>query len=143
VGEALGLELQGLDLAVLGCGALDFLDYVPQVIRLAVYVLASGRELPFAPLVVSQPLVRVAHRRPLDRRVGVRIEHVTLGIGPEQGLGLVLAVQVDEDRAELRQDTDGCGAAVGPGTGAPFPADFPLQDESPVLGLHPQGGKGR
>src|SRR5439155_11724071 len=56
-------------------------------------------------------------------------------------LSLVLAVQVHEQRTELRQDADGRGAAVHPGAGAPLPGDLALQDESPRLRLHPQGGR--
>jgi len=52
-------------------------------------------------------------------------------------------VQVHEKGAKLSQDTHGRRATVDPGAGSPFPADLPLQDESAVLGLHSEGGKGR
>ena len=143
MGETFGFDLQGLDLAILRRRALDFFDHMPQVIRLAAHVLASARELLLAPLEVAQPLIRIAHRRPLDRRVGVRVQHVSLGIDPQQGLGLVLAVQVHEQRAELRQDVDGGGAAVDPGAGPSLPGDLALQHQAAVVQLYTEGGKGR
>jgi len=83
MGETLRLDLQGLRLPVPGRGALDFVDHMPEVIRLATYVLASGGELFLAPLELAQPFMRVAHRRALHRSVGVGIEHIALGVGPQ------------------------------------------------------------
>src|SRR6266700_2722876 len=67
MGKAFGFDLQGLDLAILRRRALDFFDHMSQVIRFAAHVLAAARELLLAPLQVTQPLMRVAHRRPLHR----------------------------------------------------------------------------
>jgi len=52
----------------------------------------------------SPPSVHgVAHGRALDVGSGERIEHVALGVGPQQRLGLMLAVEIDQQRAQLRQ----------------------------------------
>src|SRR5207249_9717219 len=69
MGEALRFDLQRLYFAGLRGRALDFLDDVSQVVRLAAHLLASGRELLLATLELVQALVRIAHRRPLQRGV--------------------------------------------------------------------------
>src|SRR5207302_7652383 len=71
------------------------------------------------------------------------VEDVALRVRPEQRLRLVLAVQVHEQRPQLGEHAHGGGAAVHPGAGSALPRDFPLEDQVPVFGLHPQGGQGR
>ena len=124
-------------------GPLDLLDHVTQVVGLVLDVLPAGFELCVTALELSQPLVRIPHRDALDGRVAVGIEDVALRVLPEQGLRLMLPVQIDEQRAELGEHAHGSGAAVHPGAGSALPHDFPLEDHAPVFGLHPQGGQGR
>ena len=85
--------------------------------------------------------MRVADGAALQLRPAIGIQDVALHVRPQQRLRLVLPVQVDKQRAQLSQDPDGRGAAVYPGTGPPFRNDFALQDEHPLLRLHPQGGQ--
>jgi len=101
VREPLCFDVQGFQLAVARRRALDFFDHVPQVVRLAVHVLASRGEVLLASLELVQALACIAHRGPLHGRIGVGIEHVALRVGSQQGLGFVLTVQVHEERTEL------------------------------------------
>ena len=107
MGQPLRLDVQRLVLAQLWLGALDLLEHVPQIVGLAPDVFLPRRQLGLAGLELFEPRVRVAHGHALDVRIGVGIEHVALCVGTEQRLRLVLAMQVHEQRADLRQHADG------------------------------------
>ena len=72
----------------------------------------------------GQRRVRLGHRAALRLRVGERVEDVALGVGAEQRLGLVLAVEIDQQGAELAEDRGGGRAAVDPGARAPLGRDL-------------------
>src|SRR2546430_484689 len=142
MGKALRLDVQRLHLPRPGCGLLDFLDDMAQVVRFAAHLLAGGRELLLAPLELMQAVVGIPHRGAFDDRVRVAVEDIALGISAEQGLRLVLTVEVHQQSAKLRQDTHGRGTAVDPGAGAPLRRDLALENQTPVLQLHAQAGEG-
>ncbi|PYO81937.1 MAG: hypothetical protein DMD65_10530 [Gemmatimonadetes bacterium] len=141
--QALRFGLERLRLPQLWRRARDLVHHVAEVVGLAAHVLLSGPELGFAPLQVAPARVRVAHGRPLQPRFGVGVEDVALRLGPEQRLRLVLPVEIHQQGAELGQNADGGGAAVHPDARSPLPRDFALEDDAPILHLHPKGGQGR
>ena len=143
VGQALGLDVECCVLTGLRSSAGDFLHDVAQVVGLAAHLFLAVVKVGLAPLQGAQALTRVADRHRFHRRGGVGIEDVPLGIRAQQGLRLVLAVQVHEQGAQLGEHADRRRAAVHPGAGFPFPVDFALHDQHAVRPLHPQGGKRR
>jgi len=84
VGEAFRLGLERFVLADLGRGLLDLPRHVPQVIRLAAYLVLSGAQLRLALLEVTETLVGVPHRDALHSGIGVGVEDVALRVGTEQ-----------------------------------------------------------
>jgi len=135
VGEALRLRFEGLVLADLRLGSLDLLDHMAQVVGLALHLLAAGLELRVTALELAQPFVRVPHRHALDGGIGVGVQDVALRVRSEQGLRLVLAVQVYEQGAQLGEHAHGGRAAVHPGPRAPFPGDLAFEHQAAVVQL--------
>ena len=66
-------------------------------------------------------------------RVREGVEDVALRVGVEQRLGLVLAVEVHQERAELAEDRRGGRAAVDPGARAALGRDLAAHDDARVL----------
>jgi len=143
VRETLRLRFERFRLPHPRGGAGDLLHHVAEVVGLALHVVALREQGRFPLLELPQARVRVAHRGPLDGGRGVQVENVALCVRLEQRLRLVLPVQVDQQRAELCQDTHRGGAAIDPGAGSPFPADLPFEHQASVVHFHPQGGEGR
>src|SRR5437588_11690085 len=141
--ETFRLGFQRFRLSRAGGGAGDLVHHVAEVVGLALHVVALRQQGRFPLLELPQARVRVARRGALDGGRGVEVENVALCVRLEQRLRLVLPVQVDQQRAELREGAHRARAAVHPGAGSPFPADLPFQYQSTVVRLHPQGGKGR
>src|SRR5207247_4337769 len=134
---------EGLLLADARLGPLDLLDHVTQVVGLTLDLLAARLELRVTALELTQPLVRIPHRRTLHGRVAVGVEDVALRVWSEQRLRLVLAVEIHQQRAQLGEHAHRGWAAVHPGPRTAFRADLALQDEAPVLRLHAKVGRGR
>ena len=114
----------------------------PHLVPLLPQRLLLGAQLAHAP-------PRVLQGGALGEGAGERVEDVALGVRVQQGLGLVLAVQVDKQAAQAGQGADGGRAAVHPGAGTPVHADLAPEHEAVVLRLHtqllqaaPQGGVG-
>src|SRR2546422_11468199 len=143
VRQALRFSLERLRLPKLWRRAGDLVHDVAEVVGFAAHLLLSGPELGFAPLQVAPARVRVAHGRPLQPRLGVGVEDVALRLGPEQRLRLVLPVEIHQQGAELGQNADRGRAAVHPDARPPLPRDFALEDDAPILHVHPKGGQGR
>src|SRR5207245_2244083 len=74
VGEPLRVRFEGLLLADARLGPLDLLDHVTQVVGLTLDLLAARLELRVTALELTQPLVRIPHRRTLHGRVAVGVE---------------------------------------------------------------------
>jgi len=64
---------------------------------------------------------------------GVFIEQAAMGVGFEQGLVFVLAVDIDQQLAQGFQVTQRAGRAVDVATGAAFGGDDPAQDARPFI----------
>ena len=109
VREALRLDVQRFVLSELGLGAFDLLEHVPQIVGLATHVGLARRQLGLALAQIPQSQVRIPHRHALDVGVRVRIEHIALRVGAEQGLRLVLTMQVHQQRADFGEHPDGGG----------------------------------
>jgi len=133
VGEPLRLDVERLILAQFRLGALDLLEHMPQVVGLPPHILLPRRQLGLARLQLFESRMGVAHGYALDVGVAVRIEHVALRVGTKQGLRLMLAMQVHEQRADLGEHPDGSRRAVHPGARLPFSQHFALQDETALL----------
>jgi len=140
VGQSLRLGCERLVFAGLGRGPLDLLHHVTQIVGFALDVFPAGLQLCSAPLELAQPLVRIPYGDARDVRIAVGVKDVALRVRLEQRLCLVLSVQVDKQRAELREYAHGGGAAVDPGAGPPLPRDLTLQHQAPVFDFHSEGG---
>ena len=143
MGEALRLHLERFVLSHLRLRALDLLQHVPQVIGLPPDLGLPGRELGLALFQLLQAGVRIAHRHTLDVGIGIRVQHVALRVGTQQRLGLVLAVQINEQTADLAQHTDRHRRPVHPRARLALTQHFALQDQPALLQLDAEGGKGR
>src|SRR5690606_16186786 len=67
----------------------------------------------------------------------VRIEDGALLLRPQQGLVLVLAVQVHQSAPQLAHERGGRGRAADPRPAAPRRRDLAPEDQVPVLGFQP------
>ena len=86
-------------------------DDVAQVVGPAAHLVAPARERGLLLAERRERRVRLGHGRPLRLRVRERVEDVALRVGVQQRLGLVLAVEVHQERAELaehRRPWSGC-----------------------------------
>ena len=143
VRQALRLEVEPLILAELRRRRFDLLQHVPQVIGLASDLGLARRQLGLALGERPQAPVGIAHRHALHIGVGVRVEDIALRVGTQERLGLVLAVEIDQQRADFCQHADGGGRAIHPGARLPFPQHLALQHQPPLLQLDTQRSKRR
>ena len=84
--------------------------------------------------------------RHFGRPVGTlceRIQYAALLLGVEQGLVVVLAVEVHQRRAQLAHERSGGRRPVNPGAIAPLGSYLALEDEEALFGLHPEVGQAR
>ena len=138
VRQLAGLGLEPHFLARRELGVPDLGHHVTEIVGAPLDLVALAGE---RGLLVAQGLhgpESLVHRRAGPLGAGERVEDVALGVGPEQGLGLVLAVQVDECGAELGQRGQGGGAPVDPGARPPLRAHLAADDHPLLLGIEPQ-----
>ncbi len=110
-----------------------------QVVRPAPDLVALRRERGLLIPQAVQRRVRLRHRRALGLRVGECVEDVALGVGVEQRLGLVLAVEIHQQRAELAEHRGGGRAAVHPRPRAALGRDLAPHDQPSVLEIEAEG----
>jgi len=84
----------------------------------------------------------VTYRHPLDVGIGVGIEHVTLRVGTEQRLGLMLPCRSTSNAPISASTPIVVGDPFTPSARLPFPQHFALQDQPSLFQFDTKGGEG-
>ena len=128
------LLLQVLQLVFAQAQVVQFFELVAeQLVTGPLFVAGIGQALQFEPRLVPA-LGRHLHLPGQVDGPGVFVEQAPMGIGLEQGLVLVLAVDVDQQLAQGLEVAEGTGRAVDVATAAAFGSDDAPQDAQPVAG---------
>ncbi len=139
VAEPARLAVERLLLAGHDLRPVDLLHHVAQVVGAPAHLFPPRRERPLLGLHRAELADRLRHRAHVGLRLAERVEEGPLGLGAEQRLGLVLAVEVHEEGAELGEHAGGGGASVDPGPRAAFGRHLAPDDEAALVEVEPQG----
>ena len=82
--------------------------------------------------------MRLGNGGPVGLGVGKGIEDLPLRFSVQQRLGLMLSVEIDQERAELGEDGGGGGAAIHPGAGAALGGDLAPHHHAAILDIESQ-----
>ena len=88
---------------------------------------------------LPEPPDQLGQSGALGLRPGKRVEEVALRVRPEERLGIVLAVNVDQHAADLGQNAHGGRAAADPCPGTTFTRDLPADHQAAVFDVEPEG----
>ena len=141
--QALRFCFQRLIFTDFGSGLFDLRQHMAQIIGLAAHLALARREIGLALLQLLQSRVRITHGHALDFRVGVGVEDITLGIGMEQRLRLVLTVQIHQEGTNLCQHADRCWRSIHPRARFALPQYLTLQHQPTFFQLDAEGGERR
>ncbi len=132
------LEVERLVLSRREARVVNLLDHVAQVVRPAAHLVPPLRQRLFLAAQLLGGVPRLGECGALRPRPAELVEDISLRLGVEQRLGLVLAVQIHQEGAQPCEGPDRRGAAVDPGAGAPVGTDLAADHQAVVLGLDPQ-----
>ncbi len=133
--QAARLLLEALVLAGGQPRVLDLLDHVPQVVGAALGLGAPRGERAHLLAHRGQLAGRLAYALGLRAGAAEGVEDAALRVAVEQGLRLVLAVQVDEQPPDLGEHAGGHRRAVGPRPRAPAGGDLALEHHRVLVDL--------